>query len=141
MSAIEIARDSLRRHEGFRSKVYKCTAGKNTIGIGRNLDDRGITEAEAEYLLDNDIAECIQDLANFDYWNHLNDKQQAALIDLRFCLGAAGYRQFKRMNAALSARRYNDAALEIINSRFADQTGSRAGDLADMLVGVWAANL
>ena len=47
--------DQIKRHEGFRSKVYKCSAGKWTIGYGRNVEDVGITVTEAEYLLDKDL--------------------------------------------------------------------------------------
>ena len=53
--AFSVVMEELKKEEGFRAKVYKCTAGKNTIGFGRNLDDNGITYEEAEYLLKNDI--------------------------------------------------------------------------------------
>ena len=46
----------LKRHEGLRLKPYQDTIGKLTIGYGRNLDDRGISKEEAEYLLRNDIS-------------------------------------------------------------------------------------
>ena len=52
----------LTKHEGLRLKPYHCPAGKLTIGIGRNLEDKGITEKEAVMLLENDIHECIEDL-------------------------------------------------------------------------------
>ena len=130
---ITLAKESIKKHEGFRRFAYQCTADKTTVGYGRNLDDRGVTEQEAMYLLENDIVECIQDLATFPYWNRLTPRQQAALIDLRFCLGHDGYRQFRRMDAALNAGKYGDAALEIERSKFAEQTGKRAEHLADML--------
>jgi lysozyme len=134
MDVITLAKQSLKKHEGYRQFAYQCGAGKTTVAIGRNLDDRGISEREAEYLLENDIVECLQDLSTFPYWNSLNDSQRAALIDLRFCLGAAGYRQFKRMGEALLAGKYEQAAIEIMHSKFADQTGNRATDLAKMLI-------
>lgn len=59
---IEQLKKELIRDEGFRSKPYKCTAGKLTIGVGRNIEDNGITEDEAMYLLENDIASCIKQL-------------------------------------------------------------------------------
>ncbi|MDY0127369.1 MAG: hypothetical protein RBR69_04500 [Candidatus Cloacimonadaceae bacterium] len=40
-------KEQLVRHEGLRLKPYRCTAGKLTIGIGRNLNDCGITQSEA----------------------------------------------------------------------------------------------
>lgn len=130
---IELAKASIRGHEGLRLKPYKCTSGKTTIGYGRNLEDRGISTQEAEALLDRDVAECIQDLATMPYWYELTDARQAALVDMRFCLGAAGFRQFRNMDAALQAGDYQEAARQILKSRFADQTGRRAKNLAEMM--------
>lgn len=132
-NVVHIAKASLRGHEGLRHHPYLCTAGKRTIAYGRNLDDRGITTEEAEFLLDNDVAECLQDCATFPYWNDLTDRRQAALIDMRFCLGPGGFRAFKKMHAALSARDYPEAAAQILDSRFAEQTGQRADNLAGMM--------
>ena len=44
---MEGLREDLIADEGIRLKPYLCPAGKTTIGVGRNLDDVGITEAEA----------------------------------------------------------------------------------------------
>ena len=52
---LERIKEQLVRHEGLRLKPYRCTAGKLTIGIGRNLDDCGISKTEAYVLLENDI--------------------------------------------------------------------------------------
>ena len=54
----------LQRHEGLRLKPYKCTAGKLSIGYGRNLDDMGISEVEAMVMLRHDIEQCYQELRN-----------------------------------------------------------------------------
>jgi len=129
----KIAEALLRHHEGLSLKPYHCTAGKQTIGFGRNLDDKGITADEAAYLLHNDIVECEVDLMSFGYWQHLNDNQKAGLIDLRFCVGANGFRSFRRMKAALGRGDYQQAASEVLDSKFATQTGNRAQDIADLL--------
>ena len=135
MNSVVIARQFLKKHEGFRSKVYLCTSGKKTVGYGRNLDDKGITEDEADYLLDNDIAECLKDLSGFLWcWNSLNEYQQAALIDFRFNLGHSGFRQFKKAIAALEAGDFKEAGAQIMNSRYASQVGKRAKDIVDALV-------
>lgn len=133
MSEITLARDMLKRHEGFRARVYQCTAGKNTIGYGRNLDDKGITLAEAEAMLDNDIRECVQDLATFSWWNDLTDLRQAALIDLRFNLGPARFRGFKMMIKALEMGDYTEAAHQVLDSNYAKQVGKRAQEVAEAL--------
>lgn len=101
-------KEQLIHHEGIPLKPYRCTAGKLTIGVGRNLDDKGITEKEALYLLDNDISECIYDLMEIfgvSVWECFSNSRQRALIDLRFNLGPNRFRMFRKM---LSAIRYGD---------------------------------
>ena len=134
MNTITLAKQSLKQHEGYRQFAYQCTAGKTTVAYGRNLQDKGISEAEALYLLENDIVECLQDLAAlFKCWNTLSEYQQAALIDLRFNLGAKGFRTFKKCIAAIEAGDYTEAALQIMDSAYANQVGKRADDLANWL--------
>ena len=85
-------------HEGMELKPYRCTAEKLSIGAGRNLDDKGITEEEALYLLHNDIAECRLDLVSiFPFFPGFSVGRQWALIDLRFNLGPSRFRGFKKM--------------------------------------------
>lgn len=132
MSAVELARESLKIHEGFSEFVYKCPSGYNTIGYGRNLDQKGITVEEADYLLDNDIGECLVDLSRFlKCWDRLNETQQAALIDFRYNLGAWGFRLFKKCIAALEAGDYEEAAKQIMDSRYAKQVGRRSLNIAN----------
>ena len=56
--------EQLMVHEGLKLQPYKCTAGKLTIGVGRNLDDVGITDIEAKFMLENDVARCMGECAN-----------------------------------------------------------------------------
>ena len=43
--------DRVKEHEGFRSKVYKCTEGFDTIGYGFAIKDLELTEDVAEMIL------------------------------------------------------------------------------------------
>jgi len=96
----------LIHHEGMpvthgRCMPYRCTAGKLTIGVGRNLDDRGISEEEAFYLLDNDIADCVTDLqSHLSWFNRLDDVRKAVLVDMCFNLGIGRMMKFENMLAA-----------------------------------------
>ena len=65
-------KDQLIKHEGLRKKVYTCPAGKLTIGVGRNLEDRGITEEEALLMLDNDIAQVKGEASGFSWYEGFN---------------------------------------------------------------------
>lgn len=131
---VHIAKATLRDHEGLSLTAYECTAGRLTIGYGRNLEDRGISLDEAENMLDRDVGEALQDLAGESYWHTLSERRKAALIDMRFCLGAGGFRQFRKMRAALTLGDYDEAAAQIIDSLFAQQTGRRAENLAQMII-------
>ena len=126
--------DQLTRHEGLHLKPYHCPAGKLTIGIGRNLEDKGITEKEAAMLLENDIAECIADLEIlFQGFDLLPEAVQRVLVDIRFNLGPNRFRHFKKMIAAVEEQDFAKAAAEMKDSRWYRQVGRRAASLVNMM--------
>lgn len=133
MDVISIAKETLKRHEGFSGVPYKCTADKTTIGYGRNLEAKPLTELEGLFLLENDIVECLRDLSTFSWWPKLSNTQQAGLINLRFNLGAAGFRTFKMMIKGLEIGDYTEAAYQILHSKYHDQVGKRAEEVAKMV--------
>lgn len=127
-------KEELKRDEGLRLKPYKCTAGKLTIGIGRNLDDRGITEAEAEQLLMNDIMSIMNDLdMGFPSWKALSEVRQRAIINMVFNMGLKRFLGFKLMLNAIRAKDFKKAAEEALNSAWAQQVGERAMRIARMI--------
>lgn len=130
----EQLRADLIRDEGLRLKPYRDTVGKLTIGVGRNLDDVGISHDEALALLDNDIAACIGDLrGSFTWFDGLNEARQRVLINMRFNLGPKRFRQFKNTLAAIERKDWAAAANGIRTSQAAKQTGQRYLRLADMM--------
>ncbi|CCK78994.1 glycoside hydrolase family protein [Desulfobacula toluolica] len=126
--------DQLIKHEGLRLKPYHCPAGKLTIGVGRNLEDKGITEKEAALLLENDIEECLEDLKTiFQEFDLLPEPVQRVLVDMRFNLGPNRFRRFKKMIAAVEHQNFNQAAMEMKDSRWYSQVGKRAETLINMM--------
>ena len=124
-------------HEGLRLTPYHCPAGKLTIGVGRNLEDKGITEQEALVLLENDIEECRRDLEEiFQGFDLLPESVQLVLVDMRFNLGPNRFRNFKRMIAAVKNQDFNGAAAEMKDSRWYSQVGQRAKTLVKMMTEV-----
>lgn len=124
----------LRLHEGERLKPYRCTAGKLTIGIGRNLDDRGITREESAYLLANDIAAEERELLRALPWvATLDEVRQRVLLDMAFNMGIVGLLAFKRTLATIQAGDYQAAATMMLDSRWAKQVGQRAERLSRMM--------
>lgn len=121
-------------HEDIKLKPYRCSAGKLTIGVGRNLDDNGITKAEAMMMLRNDLTQTRFGLEKvFPGFLGLSRPRRRALIDMCFNLGLPRFLQFKKMLAAVVARDFNQAAEEMLSSRWAEQVGQRAHTLATMM--------
>ena len=119
---------------GLRLTPYHCPAGKLTIGVGSNLEDKGITEQEALTLLGNDIEECRRDLEEiFQGFDLLPEPVQLVLVDMRFNLGPNRFRNFKRMIAAVKNQDFNGAAAEMKDSRWYSQVGERAKTLVKMM--------
>ena len=117
--------------EGIRLKPYRCTAGKLTIGIGRNLDDVGISKTETLALLDADISRAEQGLDNFaPWWRSLPEPAARGLVNMAFNLGAGRLAGFKGMLSALRAGDYALAAAEALDSKWAKQVGERATRIA-----------
>lgn len=133
------AAELIKHHEGLRLKPYLCTAGKYSIGYGRNLDDRGVSVDEADYLLANDISAARESLtANLPWFVQLDGVRQAALVDLCFNLGWQGLGRFRRFLAAMGRGDYAGAGAELVDSRWYVQVGQRGPRIVRMIqLGVW----
>lgn len=126
--------DQLAIDEGLRLKPYQCTAGKLTIGIGRNIEDIGISKDEALYLLKNDIDRVCDQLDNaLPWWKMLSDRRQQALANLAFNLGITTLLTFKNSLALLRDGKYAQAADAFLDSKWARQTGQRAVRVTTMI--------
>ncbi len=141
-------------HEGMRLMPYRCTAGKLTIGVGRNLEDNpptvaekkalgdymhGITENAAKMLLRNDITRCYESLKrSIKGFEELEPDRQYALLDMCFQLGIKGLKKFRKMLWAIERRDFTAAAKECLASSYAQQTPKRARKIARTLkTGKW----
>lgn len=130
---MEGLRKDLIAEEGIRLKPYLCPAGKTTIGVGRNLDDVGITEDEAMMMLDNDIERVKAQLAKALPWLETKPQGvQRAIANMTFQMGLGGVLKFQKMLAALQARDYNAARREALDSAWAKQTPQRAKRVTDL---------
>ncbi|NOQ31672.1 MAG: lysozyme [Helicobacteraceae bacterium] len=130
----------LKIHEGCALTVYKCPSDKHTIGYGRNLDDLGITQDEANSMLLSDVERTIEELKSFTWFDDLCNSaydrdhlRASALIDMCFNLGFPRFKQFKKMIHALEWMDYKTASIEMLNSRWAKQVGTRAIRLSNII--------
>jgi lysozyme len=134
MTAERVALErQLIAHEGLRTALYHCTAGKLTIGVGHNIDDRGLTRDQCLVIFRDDIAEVIGELVvAFPWFERLHPTRQAVLVDMAFNLGLPKLRGFRRALAAMQDGRHVEAAVEMLSSKWADDVGRRALTLARM---------
>lgn len=138
-AALGLLTAQLIRHEGIRLKPYVDTVGKTTIGIGRNLDDVGISGEEAADMLDHDIARVEKEIEEWFPWAEtLNDARQAVLMNMAFNMGIRGLSGFVQTLDAIESGRYGLAAEHMMASKWARQVGTRAMELAEqMRTGRW----
>lgn len=125
-------KEQLKRHEGFRQFPYKCSEGYTTVGFGRNLDTVGISEEEAEMLLNGDINKAWKELRRVfpEAWN-LTQNRLNVLLNMIFNLGAGGFMTFTNMLQAIRRGDYDSVPDHMLDSRWAKQVGYRALELAD----------
>jgi lysozyme len=128
--------EMLKRHEGVRSHVYLCSAGYETIGVGRNISKSGLgmSADEVDYLLENDIERVIKELSSeYPWFKDLDDVRKDAMIDISFNLGATRLRGFKRALAAMEVADYKTAAKEFLDSKWSRDVKGRATELCYMI--------
>ncbi len=127
-------RKDVTEHEGIRLMPYRDTVGKLTIGIGRNLDDVGITDSEANFLLTNDLTRSKTALIlNIPWWGHLDDVRQRVLIDMCFNMGIKSLLGFKTTLRLIEAGDYKAGGKQMLKSKWAGQVGRRARRLSYMM--------
>ncbi len=121
-------------HQRFYLKPYRCPNGRLFIGFGRNLNDKGITKAEAIILLENDIKECIDDLKTiFLDFDHLPESVQMVLLDMRLNLGKEQFLHLEKIIAAVKDHDFEKAANEIQNVSWASHTQDHPQILTHMI--------
>ena len=147
--------EELVKHEGLRLQVYQDTLGIDTIGIGRNLKDRGIskeeldeldiptidhvyeygiTEADAMLLAENDVQIVEEELLRaHPCVEDLDAVRQLVLVDMAFNMGVPRLCKFKKMWAAVHENKLDIAAKEMLDSRWANQVKSRSVKLANAM--------
>jgi lysozyme len=124
----------LNLHEDKRKFPYRDTVGKLTIGVGRNLDDRGLSDDEIAYLLANDIKMVKEDLDRaLPWWRQMDAVRQRVLADMCFNLGISRLLLFRNTLKAMKEGDYALAASGMRNSLWYKQVGTRGIRLVKMM--------
>lgn len=120
--------------EGKRNKPYRDSVGKLTIGIGRNLDDIGVSDDEINFMLSNDIDKVAKHLDGMmPWWRSMNDARQNAFCNFVFNVGIGTAMTFKKTLTLLQAGKYPEAADAMMQSKWASQVGNRAVRITSMI--------
>ncbi len=130
----KLLRQQIIRDEGLRLLPYMDTVGRLTIGYGRNLTDVGISQTEASDLLDNDLTRAVSDLQRaFSFVTELDSSRFVVLACMSFNLGIGRLSKFTKMWTAIRRGDYASAAMEMMESQWAEQVGARATRLAESM--------
>ena len=124
----------LRLHEGVERFPYRDTVGKLTVGVGRNLTDKGLQDHEIDYLLTTDINEVVSAADRYTWFGALTDNRKLVVVDMLFNLGQTRFEKFKRMIAAIEAADWEQASEHMLTSKWASQVKGRATTLATMML-------
>lgn len=139
--------EQLKLHEGVRRFPYRDTEGILTIGVGRNLQDVGLSSDECDYLLRNDVDKAKAALKfSLPWTDDLDEVRRAALVELVFNMGignanlGTGLLGFKNTLSAIQAGAYDKAAASLLLSKWANQVGkARSARISKQLMtGQWS---
>lgn len=128
--------EMIKEHEGVVPHAYQDSRGYWTIGVGRLIDKAlgsGLSDAEIDYLLANDIKRCRAEAEQYPWFNKMNEPRQAVILSMLFNLGKPRFDKFQNMQAALLVGDYTLASHEMLDSRWASQVGRRAIEMSEMM--------
>jgi lysozyme len=134
--------ESVKKHEGYRNKVYLDTLGKRTVGVGHLCvedfweDDKEYEESFLMEILQKDLQEAIRgakELMDEHGCADIDERAEEIIIEMVFQLGRTGVKKFRNMWKALSEHNYIGASFEMLDSKWAKQTPNRAKDMADQM--------
>ena len=134
--------ESVKKHEGYRNKVYLDTLGKRTVGVGHLCvedfweDDKEYEEYFLMEILQKDLQEAIRgakELMEEHGCADIDERAEEILIEMVFQLGMTGVSKFRNMWKCLSELNYLGASFEMLDSRWAKQTPNRAKDMAEQM--------
>ena len=134
---IDLVASQLAKEEGYRRFVYEDHLGYETIGYGRCIAKGvgyGIDEEEAGYLLRKDINRVKHTCAEaFNFWGDVSPNIQMTIVMLVFQMGLAGYKKFTKHLQAIADKNFDEAATQLLDSKFAKQTPARAKRMAKLI--------
>ena len=126
--------EQIKKHEGFRSKVYKCTQGYDTIGYGFAVKDLVLDKDIAEQILTRKVYDLVCKIQDkFRWFDKLPQEAADVVVNMCYQIGLSGFSKFKKTIALLKSHKFKAASVEMLDSKWALQTPNRAEELSDIL--------
>ena len=126
--------NQIKKHEGFKSTVYQCTEGYETIGYGFAIKDLYLDEDIAELILMRKIQKLLERIiAAFSWFENSPKEVKFVVTNMCYQLGLRGFSKFKQTIYYLETEQYEEASLEMLDSLWAKQTPNRAKELSEQI--------
>ena len=126
--------DEIKKHEGYKSTVYQCTEGYDTIGYGFAIKDLQLSEEICDIILTEKLAKLQFDISNkFEWFDDSPELVKDVVTNMCFQLGLSGFCKFKQSIYYLETEQYEEASIECLDSLWAKQTPNRAKELSEQL--------
>lgn len=126
--------ENIKESEGFRNRVYKCTEGYDTIGYGFAVKDLVMDKDIADMILERKVAELrLRVEQKFPFIDSMPEAVQDVMIEMCFQLGVSGFSKFKKTIQYLMTKQFEEAAVEMLDSKWYKQTPNRAKKLSDIV--------
>ena len=126
--------DDIKKHEGFRARVYQCTEGYDTIGYGFAIKDLDIEEDIGDMILIRKLEKLQKRIAStFGWFFNSPEDVKDVVTNMCYQLGVSGFSKFKKTIYLLETEQYQEASIEVLDSLWAKQTPNRAKELSEIL--------
>lgn len=124
--------DSIKKHEGYVGIVYKDSLGIDTIGYGFAIKDLELDEDLCEIILERKLSQLIDRINfKFQWYRYMPQEIKDIVTEMCYQLGVTGFSKFKKTIAYLQNKQWDDASVEMLDSRWAKQTPNRAKEMSE----------
>ena len=124
--------DSIKKHEGYIPTVYKDSLGIDTIGYGFAIKDLELDKDICDIILERKLKDLIAKIrSKFQWYNYMPPEIQNIVTEMCYQLGVTGFSKFKKTITYLQNKQWDDASVEMLDSRWAKQTPNRAKEMSE----------
>ena len=126
--------EQIKQHEGYKSTVYQCTEGYDTIGYGFAIKDLHLSKDVCDIILTEKLAKLQSNISRkFEWFDDSPVIIKNAVTNMCYQIGLSGFSKFKKTIYYLETEQYEEASTECLDSLWAKQTPNRAKELSEQL--------